>query len=249
MNSNDNVHEHHRERMLEKFLLASDSFADHEILEVLLYSVIKRQDTNPLAHRILRYFNSLTDLFDADVKTLMKIDGVGKRVAVHLKSIGLLYNRMKKDKNKPVCRCDSLGSLKSVLLDYFSNSKTEKFAIMLFDKNKNHLSTFFLSSGEFDRIFINTSSVISDILVKNPKFIVLAHNHTSNIAEPSSSDDLSTIKFNMLLGLHGISLFDHVIVTDNSFFSYFGSGRLNAIQKTGDFNKIIQNITQNGEKL
>ena len=249
MNSNDNVHEHHRERMVEKFLSSAESFADHEILEVLLYSVIKRQDTNPLAHRILRYFNNLTDLFNADVKTLMKIDGVGKKVAVHLKSIGLLYNRLQKEKKKTACRCNSLSSLKPILLDYFSSSKTETFAVMLFDKNKNHLSTFFLTSGEFDRIFINTSSVISDILVKTPKYVVLAHNHTSNIAEPSSSDDLATIKFNMLLDLHGISLFDHVIVTDNSFYSYFGSGRLSAIQKTGDLNKILQNITQNGEKL
>jgi DNA repair protein RadC len=235
--------------MVEKFLSSAESFADHEILEVLLYSVIKRQDTNPLAHKILRYFNNLNDLFNAEVKTLMKIDGVGKKVAVYLKSIGLLYNRMKDEKKATVCRCDSLNTLKPVLLDYFGGSKTETFAILLFDKNKNHLSTFSLSSGEFDRIFINTSSVISDILVKAPKYVVLAHNHTSNIAEPSSSDDLSTIKFNMLLDLHGITLFDHVIVTENSFYSYFGSGRLNAIQKTGDLNKILQNITQNGEKL
>ena len=226
MNSNDNVHEHHRERMVEKFLTSSESFADHEVLEVLLYSVIKRQDTNPLAHRILRYFNNLTDLFNADVKTLMKIDGVGKKVAVYLKSIGLLYNCLQKERKTTPCRCDSLGSLKPVLLDYFNSSKTERFAIMLFNKNKNHLSTFFLSSGEFDRIFINTSSVISDILVKTPKYVVLAHNHTSNIAEPSSSDDLSTIKFNLLLDLHGITLFDHVIVTENSFYSYYNICRI-----------------------
>ena len=54
------VHEGHRQRKKEQFREHGlDAFADHEALELLLYYAIPRQDTNPIAHRLLERFGSL----------------------------------------------------------------------------------------------------------------------------------------------------------------------------------------------
>ena len=48
------VHEGHRQRKKEQFREHGlDAFADHEALELLLYYAIPRQDTNPIAHRLI----------------------------------------------------------------------------------------------------------------------------------------------------------------------------------------------------
>ena len=50
----ENIHRGHREKMRQRFLKSGlDSFADHEALELLLYYAIPRQDTNPIAHRLM----------------------------------------------------------------------------------------------------------------------------------------------------------------------------------------------------
>ena len=61
------VHEGHRSRKKEQFRAHGlDAFADHEVLELLLYYAVPRQDTNPIAHRLMEKFGSLDAVFAAD---------------------------------------------------------------------------------------------------------------------------------------------------------------------------------------
>ena len=55
MAENENVHKGHRQRMLKKYMMQGiDCFDDHEVLEILLYLVFSRRDTNELGHRLLK---------------------------------------------------------------------------------------------------------------------------------------------------------------------------------------------------
>ena len=57
----ENIHQGHREKMRQRFLKSGlESFADHEALELLLYYAIPRRDTNPIAHRLMERYGSLT---------------------------------------------------------------------------------------------------------------------------------------------------------------------------------------------
>ena len=67
------VHDGHRERKREQFLRhGADSFADHELLELLLYSAVPRRDTNPLAHDLINYFGSLHAVFSAPERAIRR---------------------------------------------------------------------------------------------------------------------------------------------------------------------------------
>lgn len=76
------LHAGHRSRMRRRFLRDGlDSFADHEVLELLLFYAMPRQDVNPMAHALLEKFGSLPEVLDAPVEALCTVHGVGPKVA------------------------------------------------------------------------------------------------------------------------------------------------------------------------
>ncbi len=88
------VHQGHRERLPARLLEDGlDSFQDHQVLEPLLFHVIPRGDTNPIAHRLVRRFGSLSAVLEADPKDIASVDGVGIRAATFLSLIPQLTRR------------------------------------------------------------------------------------------------------------------------------------------------------------
>ena len=76
------VHDGHRARKKEQFLrFGLEHCADHEVLELLLFYAIPRQDTNPIAHSLIHRFGSLEQVLAAPVEELMKVPGVGETKA------------------------------------------------------------------------------------------------------------------------------------------------------------------------
>ena len=70
------IHDGHRQRKKEQFRQHGlESFADHEALELLLFYAIPRKDTNPIAHKLLDHFGSLSQVFEATEEELKKIEG------------------------------------------------------------------------------------------------------------------------------------------------------------------------------
>ena len=79
------IHDGHREKMRQRFLRTGlDGFADHEVLELLLYYAIPRRDTNPIAHALMERYGSLAGVFSAPVEDLQKVKGIGEQAAVLL---------------------------------------------------------------------------------------------------------------------------------------------------------------------
>ena len=67
------LHDGHRPRSKRRYLaLGAEGMEDHQLLELLLFYAIPRQDTNPIAHRLLDTFGSLAAVFDATPEELME---------------------------------------------------------------------------------------------------------------------------------------------------------------------------------
>ena len=240
MERKETPHAKHRERMINKFIQSPDSFAEHELLEVLLYSVIKRQDTNALAHRILSYFKNLKAVFDADINTLMKINGVGIRVATHIKTVGLIMNKAYTNKQTEIPALKSFDKIKTLIVDYFKNERTEKFVAFYLDNNSKVISINEHTSKSQNMITIDTTKIIDTISVVKPTKMIIAHNHLSGSITPSGADDNTTTKLIMLLNLHNVSLLDHIIISNGNTYSYFAEGRLQHIQKIANIDNILK---------
>ena len=77
------VHDGHRDRKREQFLrCGAESFADHELLELLLYYAIPQRDTNPIAHALIERFGSLQAVLSAPAEELMEVPYIKEKAAV-----------------------------------------------------------------------------------------------------------------------------------------------------------------------
>ena len=83
--SEKTVHAGHRARMRERFIKEGLSgFSEHEVLEFLLMFAIPQRDVNPLAHRLIDRFGSLSAVLESSPAELTRVDGVGENAAALL---------------------------------------------------------------------------------------------------------------------------------------------------------------------
>ena len=72
----------HRRRVMKKvFEKGIDTLLEHEFLELCLFTVYKRCDTNPLAHRLIDKFGNLESVCNASIDELLTVEGVGPAAA------------------------------------------------------------------------------------------------------------------------------------------------------------------------
>ena len=67
---------------------------DHELLEIVLFRTIPRQNTNPLAHELISAFGSLEGVFRASFEQLLAVKGVGETTAAYIQTIGEIIRRL-----------------------------------------------------------------------------------------------------------------------------------------------------------
>ena len=90
----NNIHAGPRQRMKNRFLANGErAFDDYQLLELLLFYSIPQGDTNPLAHRLLDHFHSLSAVMDASVEELTAVEGVGEHTAVLIHLLPQLARR------------------------------------------------------------------------------------------------------------------------------------------------------------
>ncbi len=86
--------EHYRERLRDRFRQHGDTaLADYELLELLLFRLIPRRDTKPIAKALLERFRSLAAVFGAPLPLLQEVKGIGEAVALDLKLVSTVAQR------------------------------------------------------------------------------------------------------------------------------------------------------------
>ena len=83
--------------------------------------------------------------------------------------------------------------------------------------------------GTVNRSIVHPREIFKEALKENASFIVLAHNHPGGEVMPSIQDDETTkilVKNGQLIG---IKVVDHLIVTQNSYFSYYENAQKNKL--------------------
>ena len=243
MKAKENVHEGHRERMLSKLFESGDKFYEHETLEVLLYYVIPRIDTNPLAHRLIARFGSLDKVLSASKEELLSVDGVGEKTANFLRAIDLVRNKAQESKNNPP-KLSNFYQTKTAVKDLFEGANVEQLYAFLLDKNHVLTATLEFSDANTSKVSAGVADLSKAIAIHKPHFLIVAHNHLSGKVTPSVDDDIATKKINLLCEVHGVSLIDHVIYSKGEFFSYFNSQRLDFVKKDADINKLLNDVNK-----
>ncbi len=220
------VHDGHREKMRRRFLEAGlDSFAEHEALELLLFYAIPRRDTNALAHQLMDHFGTLDAVLSAPVEELMRMDGIGENAAVLLKLVPKVMQKARLSANREII-VNSTEKAGDYLLERFQGEKNEVIYQLCLDRKGKLLSCRKLNEGGADSSELNIRRLVENALLVSASAVILAHNHPSGIALPSSEDYATTERVQAALNMVGVALVDHIIVADDDFVSMADSGTL-----------------------
>lgn len=226
-----NLHSGHRERMKDKFLNNHlDAFEQHEALELLLYYAIPRKDTNPIAHKLLNDFGSLSAVFDASVDTLTD-SGISKNAAVLLKLIPQISRLYLDDKHNNERKIIDLDAAGEILLNKFIGRDYEAVVLLLMDAKLKEVFCGVISKGSISACDLYVRKIIENALLYNASYAIIAHNHPSGIALPSNNDLTATRQIAQALRLIGVSLLDHIVVADNDYVSIACSGIMKDVFK------------------
>lgn len=239
----DNLHAGHRARMFDRLVTSPDSLNEHEKLEIFLYGVVPRIDTNALAHTLINVFGSLEGVFNASVKGLMSVKGVGRQIATHIVISGKVFEQIQKSKkDKTDEYWSTFEENKKHLARYFTDDFDEKFMIFLLNDKFKLLSKLeFRNKSKFN-VVVEVPELVDAFAVFKPKYLVVCHNHPSGDTKPSETDDFTTKKLNILCQIHGVVLSDHIIKAKNEYYSYHVEGRLDYVKQVSGVERVLKAV-------
>ena len=220
------MHDGHRQRVRARFRQTGlDGFADHEVLELLLFYAIPRRDTNPLAHELIRHFGSLSRVLSASQEELEQVPGLGESAASLLRLTSSLSRRIQLQQTSDTV-LNSVERCGAYFMELLRNEHRELLYQVCLDSKGKMLSTRCLASGGVSMAALSIRQVVENALLCGASGVVLAHNHPSGIALPSPEDQLTTQRVAIALKTMDIRLVDHIIVADGDFVSLAASGML-----------------------
>lgn len=223
----DKPHFHgHRQRLKERLCKDSASMADYEILELLLGQILPRRDTKPLAKELLANFETLGGVFRAPREQLDKIKGIGPGVLTFFTLIREFWTRIDEE---PMRSAEILSAPQEVWHAAKARIGTlsrEEFWVALVNNRNKVIYWDRMSEGTVDQTAVYPREIVALALRHNASGVVLAHNHPGGDPAPSPEDMGLTMDIAGLCQDMGIRLLDHVIVTEDSFYSFKENGKL-----------------------
>ena len=223
------LHEGHRSRMRERVARSgAGALADHELLEMLLYYVHPRRDTNETAHELIEECGSLSAVLEAPEERLCRVNGVKENTAIYLQLLSELSRRYVLAKTQsgedPMqVVYDDRAKIASLMYPRFLGLTTERMYAILFDSAMRLLDVFCVSEGTANAVSVTVRKVAQRAYQRNAVAVVLAHNHPGGIASPSLEDIHLTKEMESALLMVGVPLVEHFVFTERAYYPILAS--------------------------
>lgn len=217
----------HRKRLRSRFMEGgAAAMPDYELLELVLFRAIPRQDVKPLARQLLDTFGDFNRVVTASPARLMMVKGVGDAVVQELKIVEAAAQRMMRARvmNRPIL------SSWDALLDYchtaMAHRETEQFRILFLDRKNVLIADEEQARGTVDHVPVYPREVVKRALELNASALILVHNHPSGDPTPSEADISMTCQVQGAAQALGIVLHDHLIIGKSRELSFKSQGYL-----------------------
>lgn len=213
-----------REKLLSN---GAENLSNSELLAILIHNGTKEKTAVDLAKDILKLGkDNLNELGKLSVKELMKIKGIGEAKAITIVAALELGRRRQAsatlEKSVVNSSSDIAGYLQTRLKDY----RHEVFAVLFLNRaNKiNHFEI--VSEGGITGTVADPRVILKKALEEDAVSIILCHNHPSGSLKPSRADEELTNKIKEAASYLDIKVLDHVIVSDEGYYSFADEGML-----------------------
>ncbi|HLN74751.1 MAG: RadC family protein [Methylococcaceae bacterium] len=220
------VEDRPREKMLAKGIR---SLSEAELIAILIGSGSLEESAVELSKRVLASANNnLNELGKKTIDDYQKFKGIGPAKAITISAAMELGRRRKEsqplDKIKVVSSSDAAAIFKPLLSDL----SHEEFWILLLNRNNVVIDKFMVSQGGLSGTVIDVRIILQKALKMGLEnlacSIILCHNHPSGNLVPSEADKEITRKIKEAGKHMDISVLDHIIIGNESYFSFADEG-------------------------
>ena len=209
-----------RERLV-KF--GEQALSAQELLQLILGRGIAGESVVVTAQKILTQFGSLQKLAEASIEELLSVKGIGLAKAGQIKATFEIGRRLSTQvtpyKSKELTDPEKVYRfIKSKLKDYHK----EHFYIIIL--NSRNWSTIEVSIGSLNASIVHPREVFAEAIKNNAASVIFVHNHPSGDPKPSEDDLVVTKKLIKAGEILGITVADHIIITQSNYFSLKDKG-------------------------
>ena len=103
----------------------------------------------------------------------------------------------------------------------FKGKLQEEFYVIYLDNKKRYIDKRKLFVGSINYSVVHPREVFKNAYLMSASYIVCIHNHPSGDPVPSKEDISLTIKLKEIGELHGIGIVDHLIIGNDSYYSFY----------------------------
>lgn len=216
------------DRPREKLLLkGKSSLSDAELIAILIGSGNSEQTAVELAQHILRNCqNNLSNLARLSVKDLQKHKGIGEAKAISIVAGLELGRRRKSEEPTKKMSIKSSQDAFNLLHGDLMDLPHEEFWLLLLKRNNEVIRKLMISKGGVSGTVVDAKIIFKYALEETASGIILSHNHPSGNLKPSQEDIRLTNRIKEAGKALDITVLDHLIITNESFFSFADEGLL-----------------------
>jgi DNA repair protein RadC len=203
----------HRKRLRDRFMIGgAQAMPDYELLELVLFRAIPRQDVKPLAKELLSALGDFNGVISASPTRLAQLKGVGQAVIHELKIVEAAAHRMARAKVLGKCAISSWDALMAYCKTTMAHRETEQFRILFLDRKNVLIADEEQQKGTIDHVPVYPREVAKRALELSASSIILVHNHPSGDPTPSQADIDMTNQIERALNAIGVTLHDHIVI-------------------------------------
>ncbi|MFD0761118.1 DNA repair protein RadC [Lutibacter aestuarii] len=207
-----------REKML---LKGKTSLSDAELIAILIGSGNKKESAVALSKRILGSINNnLNTLGKLTVNDLKKFNGIGEAKAISIITALELGRRRRLEEALVLPKITSSKNVFNFMQPLIGELNHEEFWVVYLNNSNKVLFKELLSKGGLTGTLVDVRLVFKKAIELFATAIILCHNHPSGKLKPSMADKSITNKLKLAGETLDIKVLDHLIITENAYFSF-----------------------------
>ncbi len=213
-----------REKLRQK---GADTLSHSELIAILLQNGTRHKSAIDLAKEIMQLGkNNLNEVGKLSIKELMKVKGIGEAKAIIITAAMELGRRRQANElmEKPIIS-DS-GSIARYLQAILKDHDREVFMVLFLNRANKINYTEIISRGGITGTVADPRVILKRALEEDAVSLILCHNHPSGSLKPSKADEVLTYKIKEAAKYFDIKVLDHIIVSDEGFYSFADEGVL-----------------------
>ena len=216
----------HRRRLKDRLLDDPRALAEYEVLELVLGYVNARRDTKPLAKELLARFGNLRGVLTARFEELRGVPGFGTGAEQFFTLWREVWARFHEQPMRDRAVLGSPDVVAEMARARIGVKEHEEFWMALVDTKNRLVGWERVSKGTVDQAAVYPREVIAMALRYNASGVILVHNHPGADPRPSAEDMAFTRRIVAAAREMDIRVLDHLVVTENRFFSFQAEGMI-----------------------